>query len=465
MKKKYDLIVIGAGPGGYVAAIRAAQLGLSVACIEKNPTLGGTCLNVGCIPSKTLLQATEYYSKMLKDSASYGLKFQDLEVNFPQMMARKEAVVNGLTAGVDGLLKKNKIDRIEGTARLISTQQVEISHREAKDIIEAVHILLATGSEPIQLPFMPFDEKTIISSTGALNLKTIPKKMIVVGAGVIGVELASVYKRLGTEVTIVEMLDRICPTLDTALSKMLLQILKKQGLMFHLGVQVTGAEKKQDLLTLSMKRGEHDEKLDADHILVAVGRRPYSVGLGLDQVGVQTTARGFVQVDDHFRTNIPNIFAIGDLIEGPMLAHKASEEGIAAVEIIAGQYPHINYMAIPNVIYTHPEVAVVGLTEQEAREAGLELKIGSFFFKGNARARCIGEEEGMVKIIGEAKSNRILGVHIIGHNASEIIAEGVVALEKKATLQDIANAPHAHPTLSEALKEAALAAIGRVIHS
>jgi dihydrolipoamide dehydrogenase len=463
--KKYDLIVIGSGPGGYVAAIRAAQLGFHVACIEKESTLGGTCLNVGCIPSKTLLQSTEYYTKMDKHRESYGITFDNLGFDFSQMMDRKNSVVSSLTTGISGLFKKNKIESIQGTGRLVSPHQVEVTHGKEKQVLEATHIMLATGSEPIQLPFLPFDEKTIVSSTGALSLTKVPRKLIVIGAGVIGVELASVYSRLGSEVVVVEMLDFICPTLDSAMSKMLLQILKKQGMTFHLGMQVTGVERKGSELILSMKHGEEVSQESGDVILVAVGRKPYSTGLGLKEIGVVTNHRGFVTVDDRFRTNIPSILAIGDLVDGSMLAHRASEEGVVAVELLAGLHPHINYLAIPNVIYTHPEVAAVGLTEQEVKEAGLAVKIGSFFFKANARARCSGDDDGMVKVIGEEKSGRLIGLHIIGQHASELIAEGVLAIEKKATLQEIAAAPHAHPTLSEAIKEACLSALGKVIHS
>lgn len=459
-KYPYDVAVIGSGPGGYIAAIRAAQLGFKTICIEKEVTLGGTCLNIGCIPSKALLQSTEYYAWLAHEAKEHGIEAATIGFDLNQMMLRKSKVVKSLVDGVAGLFKGNKIDRSEGVARLVSPNKIEVDNGKDKSYVEAEYILLATGSEPISLPFLPFDEKFVLSSTGALSLKQVPKKMLVVGAGVIGVELASVYSRLGAQVTIVEMLDTICPAMDHTMSKTLLQVLKKQGLVFHLGVQVTKAQVDKGVV-LTVKQKDQELTLDSDVVLVAVGRRPYSRGLGLAELGIPTTNRGFVPVDQNFRTTIPNIFAIGDLIEGPMLAHRASEEGVAAVEIMAGMNPQVNYMAIPNVIYTHPEVAALGLTEKEALDLGMKLKIGTSFFKGNARARCTGPSatEGLVKVIGDASSGRLIGMHIIGPHASEMIGEGVVAIEMKATVADIANAPHAHPSLSESIKEAALAAL------
>ncbi len=454
-----DLVIIGAGPAGYVAAIRAAQLGMKVTLVEKRDTMGGTCLNVGCIPSKALLQSSEHFSFLNQHAKEHGIEVKGIKSNFKQMMKRKEEVVQSLVSGVAGLLKRNKVSVIQGTARFVSAQEIEVGTKK----IQAKHFLLATGSEPVELPFMPFDEKCILSSTGALSLSKVPKKLIVIGAGVIGVELASVYNRLGTEVTIVEMLDRICPAMDAKIGKFLQQTLAKQGVTFHLGAQVTEAKSTKSGVSLSVKLGEKQEVFKADAVLVAVGRRPYTDGLGLEKIGVHVE-KGFVKVDSHFRTSQPHILAVGDIVEGPMLAHRASEEGIAAVEWLAGQSPHINYMAIPNVIYTHPEVASVGLTEEESKAMGVTPMIGSYLFKGNARARCAGNTDGMVKIVGDKASGKLLGVHIIGANASEMIGEGVVALEKRATVEELANASHAHPTLSEAIKEAALNALGHAIH-
>ncbi len=455
-----DLIVIGSGPAGYVAAIRAAQLGLSVTIIERYPTFGGTCLNVGCIPSKALLQSSEHYAFIAEHAEEHGIKVKSPSVDFKTMMKRKEDVVKSLTGGVAGLLKRNKVNTVQGTARFVSSEEIEVDGKK----LQAKHFLIATGSDSIELPFLPFDEKVVVSSTGALSLASVPKKMIVVGAGVIGVELASVYNRLGSEVTIVEMLDRITPTMDNQIGKAFQKILTEQGLKFHLSAQVTDAKVTKNGAELSVKMEGKESKLKADVVLVAIGRKPYAEGLGLEEIGVEKTKQGFVIVDGNFRTNRPNILAVGDIVDGPMLAHRASEEAIAAVESLAGKSSHINYMAIPNVIYTSPEVASVGLTEEEGKEMGLQLIKGAFPFKGNARARCVGETEGLVKVIGEKESGRLLGLHIVGANASEMIGEGVVAIENKSTVRELAYASHAHPTLSEAIKEAALAACEKPIH-
>lgn len=463
-KREYDIAVIGSGPGGYVAAIRAAQLGFKTICIEKSKSLGGTCLNVGCIPSKALLQSTEHYDFIQKHSGEHGIDVTGVSFRFDDMMKRKGEVVKANTDGVAGLFKRNGIDRLEGTGRFVSSHLLEVTAGGEKILIEAKNIIIATGSESVPLPFLPFDEKMILSSTGALALDHVPKRMVVIGGGVIGVELASVYNRLGTQITVVEMMDRICPMMDNAISKSLLQILQKQGMTFHLNSKVTSATKEKSTISLVVVKDKETLRLDADAVLVSVGRRPFTGGLGLAEVGVEVDAKGFIKVDDLFKTSQSHIYAIGDVIDGAMLAHRASEEGVAAVEIIAGHLPHINYMAIPNVVYTHPEVAALGLTEKEAKELGLELKVGTCFFKGNPRARCAGDTDGFVKVIGEATSGRLIGMHMIGANASEMIGEGVLAMTKRATLEDIANASHAHPTRTEAIKEAALSALGRAIH-
>lgn len=455
-----DLIVIGSGPAGYVAAIRASQLGLSVAIVEKYSTFGGTCLNVGCIPSKALLQSSEHFAFIEKHADEHGIQLKNATVDFSKMMKRKEEVVASLVGGIEGLLKRNKVKTVQGSARFVSPEEIEVNGKKMR----AKHFLIATGSKPIELPFLPFDEKVVVSSTGALSLPSVPKKMVVVGAGVIGVELASVYSRLGSEVAIVEMLDRITPAMDNQIGKIFQKILSAQGLTFHLGAQVTDAKVSKKGAELSVRIKGKESTLKADVVLVAIGRKPYSEGLGLEEIGIAKTKQGFIVVDGNFCTNHPNILAVGDIVDGPMLAHRASEEAVAAVESLAGKSSHINYMAIPNVIYTTPEVAAVGLTEEEGKEMGLELITGVFPFKGNARARCVGETEGVVKVIGEKNSGRLLGVHLVGANASEMIGEGVVAIEKRATVRELAYTSHAHPTLSEAIKEAALAACEKPIH-
>lgn len=461
----FDVIVIGSGPGGYVAAIRAAQLGLKTACVEKQQPLGGTCLNVGCIPSKALLHSSEFYWRLSHEAKSLGIDGVRPELNFKQMMARKQKIVTSFNEGIAGLFKKNKITRLTGTATFTSPTKLSIASGAVSVEAEAKYIILATGSEPIALPFLPFDERKVLSSTGALALEQVPSKMLVVGAGIIGVEIGSVYSRLGAEVTFVEFLDRICPTLDESLSKELQHVLQMQGMRFNLQSKVTAAQINDKQVTLKVSLADQSvQEMSGDAVLVSIGRKPYTQGLGLEKVGIKVNEKGFVQVNGQFRTSIPHIFAIGDIIDGPMLAHKASEEGIAVAEIIAGHHPKIDYAAIPNVVYTHPEVASVGLTEAEAKAAGLDIKVGTFPFKANSRARCIDEETGLIKMVAEAKTGVIVGIHIIGAHASELIAEGALAIQKRATFEEIANTPHAHPTLSESMKEAALAVDKRAIH-
>lgn len=453
----FDLAVIGSGPGGYVAAIRAAQHGMRVVCIEKEKTLGGTCLNIGCIPSKALLHATEYYHRVAHEGHIFGIEAEGLKVNLTRMMERKTQVVTGLTEGVAFLFKKHHITSIVGEARLTSPTEIQVGSEK----IDAAHILLATGSEPIPLPFLPFDEERILSSTGALALPAIPRKMLIVGAGIIGLELGSVYRRLGAEIEVVELLDRVTPNLDREISKTVQQILTKQGFAFQLSTKVSAGriENNQVILTLEGK-----PETSGDVALVAVGRRPFFKNLGLDMLGVAQDKAGRVVIDGQFKTSIPNIYAIGDLVDGPMLAHKASEEGVAVADILAGDTVRINYLAIPNVMYTWPEVACVGMTQEEAAQANLTTLIGKFPFKANPRARCSGDTEGLVKIIGEKNTGRVIGLHIIGPSASEMVGEGVLAIEHQLTLHDIAHASHAHPTCSEAIKEAALAALGSALH-
>ncbi len=453
---KYDLAVIGSGPGGYVAAIRASQLGLNVLCVDKRKEPGGTCLNVGCIPSKALLHSSELCSLMGKEALANGLLCADVKVDFSLMQKRKSQIVEGFNQGVLSLFKKNKITYLVGEARLLSPTKIQVKGEE----IEAKNILLATGSEPISLPFLPFDEKRILSSTGALALTHIPKNLIVIGAGIIGVELGSVYQRLGSTVTFIEFLDRICPTLDESLSKEFQAILTKQGLTFHLSSKVTGAEISEKEIILRLG----DEEKRGDAVLICVGRRPFTKNLGLETVGIVPDSKGFIPVDGFFRTQVPSIFAIGDLIDGPMLAHKASEEGVAVAEILCGGHPQIDYLTIPNVVYTTPEVASVGLTELEVKNLNLSYKIGSFPFKINSRAQCTAEGEGFVKILAEERSDRILGMHILGPHASELICLGVLALKKRLTCEELSNLPYAHPTLSETIKEAALALHKKAIH-
>jgi dihydrolipoamide dehydrogenase len=466
--ERYDLVVIGAGPGGYVAAIRAAQLGMKVACVEKMKALGGTCLNIGCIPSKALLDSSELYHLAQQRFARHGIKVAGLGLDLPAMLARKDEVVKGLTDGVRFLFRKNKIDAVFGTARLSSPTTVAVALNEGGEkTLEAGHILLATGSAPTNLPSMPFDGKAIVSSTEALSFEKVPSHLVVVGGGYIGLELGSVWKRLGTKVTVIEFLPRIVPMMDIEVGNLLYKSLQKQGLQFHLETKVTGAKVAGDKVTVSTE--SKDGKgltVECDRVLVAVGRRPYSEGLGLDKAGVQSDPKtGKVTIDKQFRTNVPTISAIGDLVDGPMLAHKAEDEGVAFAELLVGKAGHVDYDTIPAVIYTWPEVASVGLTEEQVKEGKVEYKVGKFPFVANGRAKAMDETEGLVKIIADAKTDRVLGVHIIGPRASDMIAEAVTTMEFAGSAEDIARICHAHPTLSEAFREAAMAVDKRAIHA
>ncbi|MGH6991039.1 MAG: dihydrolipoyl dehydrogenase, partial [Stellaceae bacterium] len=458
----FDLIIIGGGPGGYVAAIRAAQLGMHVACIEKRATLGGTCLNIGCIPSKALLMSSEKYAEAGHALAQHGIKIDGIGLDLKQMMARKDKVVAANTSGVEFLFKKHKIERVLGAAAFTAPGTLSVAGKELK----AKAIIIATGSESTPLPGVATDEKTILTSTGALALQKVPKHLVVIGGGYIGLEMGSVWGRLGSEVTVVEFLDRIVPNMDRETGAALQRVLQRQGFKFRLGTKVTAAASGKGGVTLTLEPagGGAADSLKADAVLVSIGRRPYTEGLGLDKAGIAVDNKGQVAVDGNYATNVPGIHAIGDVIAGPMLAHKASEEGVAIAEILAGQRGRVNYDAIPAVVYTAPEVASVGKTEEELKSAGLAYSTGKFPFTANPRARANGETEGFVKILADAASDRVLGVHIIGPDAGTMIAECVVAMEFGASAEDIARTCHAHPTLNEAVKEAALAVHGEAIH-
>jgi dihydrolipoamide dehydrogenase len=462
----YDLIVIGTGPGGYVAAIRAAQLGMKVAVVEKRATHGGTCLNVGCIPSKALLHASERYAEAADGFAGTGIKVKP-ELDLAAMLAFKDAGVKGNVDGVAFLLRKHKIDHFHGRGRIVGPGKVEVMFINGeKQSVEAKAIAIATGSEVAALPGIAIDEKRIVSSTGALSLPSVPKRLVVIGAGYIGLELGSVWSRLGSEVTVVEMLDRVAPGLDSEVAKQLQRTLTKQGLAFKLGTKVVGVDSKGASLRLMLEpaAGGKPEELETDVVLVAVGRIPNTEGLGLADVGVRMDNRGRIVVDGKFATNVPGIYAIGDVIKGPMLAHKAEKEGVALAEILAGQAGHVNYDVIPSVIYTAPEVASVGKSEEELKGAGTDYKVGKFPFTANGRAKVNRTTEGFVKVLADADTDRVLGVHIIGADAGTMIAEAAVLMEFGGSAEDLARTCHAHPTLNEAIKEAALAVDKRAIH-
>ncbi|MCA1939568.1 MAG: dihydrolipoyl dehydrogenase [Caenispirillum bisanense] len=463
--KTYDLLVIGAGPGGYVCAIRAAQLGMTVGVVEKRDALGGTCLNVGCIPSKALLQSSHLYEMAAHEFGEHGIKVKP-EFDLGTMMKRKDKVVADNTGGIAFLFKKNKIDHLIGHGTLVAADTVKVVGKDGEQTVKAKNIVIATGSDVAPLPGVEIDEKQIVSSTGALELKSVPKSMVVIGAGVIGLELGSVYRRLGAEVTVIEFLDVILPPMDGEVRKQMQRILEKQGMKFMLGHKVTGADKSKKSVALKVEsvKGGDAKTVDAEVVLVAIGRRPYTDTLGLKEVGVTMTDRGFIPVDEHFQTNVQGIFAIGDVIGGAMLAHKAEEEGVAVAELLAGQSGHVNYGVIPSVVYTWPEVASVGKTEEQLKEAGVEYRVGKFPFTANGRARCNGETDGFVKILADAKTDRVLGCHIVGPEGGDLLQEVVVAMEFGASSEDIARTCHSHPALGEAVKEAALAVDKRTIH-
>ena len=463
----YDLIVIGSGPGGYVCAIRAAQLGMKTAVVEKRATFGGTCLNIGCIPSKAMLNASELYDEAAHKFGKMGIKLGTPALDLATMLQYKQDAVDGNVKGVDYLFRKNKIESFHGAGRIAAPGKVEVKNADGKaQILETKNIVIATGSDAARLNGIDFDEKRIVSSTGALDLPAVPKKLLIVGAGIIGLELGSVWRRLGAEVTIVEFLDHILPGIDTELAKQFHRILERQGVAVRLSAKVAGVDTSGKVLKVKIEpaAGGAAETLDADVVLVAIGRVPYTEGLGLEALGVNKDNRGRILVDPHFRTNVEGVYAIGDVIAGPMLAHKAEDEGVAVAEILAGQAGHVNYDVIPNVVYTYPEIASVGKTEEELKAAGIAYNIGKFPFTANARARVNLTTEGFVKILADAKTDRVLGVHVLGPDAGNMIGEAAVAMEFGASSEDIARTCHAHPTLTEAIKEAALAVDKRAIN-
>tara|TARA_B100001741_G_scaffold214666_1_gene177827 strand:- start:3142 stop:4542 length:1401 start_codon:yes stop_codon:yes gene_type:complete len=466
MSEKFDAVVIGGGPGGYVCAIRLAQLGKKTACVESRGSLGGTCLNVGCIPSKSLLNLSENFHKA-KNFEKIGIEIGSLKLNLPKMMKNKEKAVTILTKGIEFLFKKNKVTYFKGIGSITENNQISvISKDNKKENIEAKNIIIATGSDPVSLPGVKFDEEKIVSSTGALSLKNVPKKLVVVGGGYIGLEMGSVWSRLGSEVQVVEFLDHITPGMDKEISNEFQKILKKQGINFNLNTKVESILKnKSGIIVNTSDNKGNNKKFECDVVLVSVGRKPNTSNLNLDKIGVETDKKGRIKINKNFQTNIKDIYAIGDVIQGPMLAHKAEEEGIAVAEIIAGQSGHVNYDIIPGVIYTSPEVASIGKTEEQLKEAKIDYKVGKFPFMANSRAKAIDEPEGFVKFLADTNSDSVLGVHIIGPHAGELIAEIAIAMEFGASSEDIARTCHAHPTFSEAVKEAALSIEKRQIHS
>lgn len=463
---KYDVAVIGSGPGGYVAAIRCAQLGMKTAIIEKYNTLGGTCLNVGCIPSKALLDSSHHYEDAIKHFEDHGIEIPgEIKINFEKMIGRKATVVEQTTKGIDFLMNKNKIDVFTGIGSFKDATHIEIKG-DKTETIEAKNTIIATGSKPATLPFITLDKERVITSTEALSLKEIPKHMVVIGGGVIGLELGQVYKRLGAEVSVIEYMDRIIPTMDGAQSKELMKAMKKQGVKFFLSHRVSAVSRKgKEVTVTATDKKDREVTFTGDYCLVSVGRKPFTDGLGADKAGIKLTERGMIDVNDHLQTNISNIYAIGDVVRGAMLAHKAEEEGVLVAEILAGQKPHINYNLIPGVVYTWPEVASVGKTEEQLKEAKVEYKSGQFPMRALGRSRASGDTDGFVKILADAKTDEVLGVHMVGARCADLIAEAVTAMEFRASAEDIARMSHAHPTYAEAVKEAALAATGdRALH-
>lgn len=464
---KFDLIVVGGGPAGYVAAIRASQLGLKTACIDKRKTWGGTCLNVGCVPSKALLDSSEQYLHARTKLEKHGIQVGSVQLDLAKMMSRKEGIVRQLSTGISGLFKKNKVEGFQGQARLLSAKQVEIDLLSGeKKQLTADRILLATGSEPAALPFLPFDGKNILSSTEILELNSIPEHLVVIGGGVIGLEMGSVWLRLGSKVSVIEFQDRICPSVDHQTGKELQKSLQKQGIAFHLETKCLGASHSKGRILVQIEAIGSGQKSEiaCDKVLVATGRKPYSAGLGLEALGVKMNRAGFVEVNSHFETSVSGVYAVGDLIPGPMLAHKAEEEGIAAVELMVKQAGHVNYKTIPNVVYTWPELASVGVSEEELKKEGIAYKVGVFPFLANARAHAMDETEGFVKVLSDQTTDRLLGMHILGPWASDLIQEAVSVMEFGGSAEDIARTCHAHPTLSEVVREAALAVDRRQIH-
>ncbi len=462
MSTQHDLIVIGAGPGGYVAAIRAAQLGLNVACIEKESALGGTCLRVGCIPSKALLESSELFERAKNGLSDRGIRLSKVELDLASMLAQKDQTVSTLTKGIEGLLKKNKVTRYSGHARITARGVVAVTDREGQTTeLTGKNILIATGSVAAGLPGIEFDGERVVSSTEALSFSSVPGKLVIIGAGAIGLELGTVWRRLGSKVTVLEYMNRILPGMDDELAKQSLKVLKSQGLQFQLGARVTGVTLNRKTCDVHI---EGQEDLRCDRVLVAVGRRPNTADLGLESVGIETDKRGFIPIDETYQSSVSGIYAIGDVVGGAMLAHKAEEEGIACVEKIVTGYGHVNYEAIPAIVYTSPEIASVGATEEQLKEDGIEYNKGTFPFAANGRARAIGHTDGMVKILADKKTDRILGAHILGPHAGDLIAEVAVAIEFCASSEDLARCTHAHPTLAEAVKEAALAVDRRAIH-
>ncbi|MDV7339315.1 dihydrolipoyl dehydrogenase [Terasakiella sp. A23] len=463
----YDIVIIGGGPGGYVAAIRAAQLGKKVACVEGRGSLGGTCLNVGCIPSKALLTSSEKYADAKKHMAEHGIETGEVSIDVSAMMARKDKTVVDLTQGIEFLFKKNKVDYIQGWGSIVEAGVVDVKTEDGNVRLETQNIIIATGSEPVSLPGIEIDEKKIISSTGALSLTEVPEKMVVIGAGVIGLELGQVWSRLGAEVKVVEYLDRILPGMDAEIAKTAQRALSKRGLKFTLGRKVLEIIEKDDGLTVSMERLGKDkiEELDADVVLVAVGRRPVTKGLNLGDLGVELNEHGFIRVDDHFQTTVKGIYAIGDCVPGPMLAHKAEEDGVACVEMLACQNGHVDYGTVPGVVYTAPEVAGVGQTEEQLVEKNIPFDKGVFQFRANSRARAIGDVDGLVKVLVSQSCGKILGAHIVGPHAGDLIAELVLAMTTGASVRDVIRTCHAHPALGEAVREACMDALDRAIHA